>query len=278
MANDHNGDAWNGEMGDRWVKNSDAMDRVLAPVADLLLEVAELNPGENVLDIGCGAGATTLMAAREVSEAGSAMGVDVSAPLVTHARHRASEASSIAQFELANAAEWRADTLADVMISRFGVMFFEDPTTAFSNIHANMAEHGRLAFVCWRTPKESELLSLGMMVSRPFLKEPPQPAAEGAPGPFAFADAERLKSILSDAGWRSVEITPVDLKLIPGEGDLDSRARTMIDMGPMKTLLDEQGVDAEQIYPKMAEALKERCNEAGVPEVSAGVWVVKAKA
>ena len=278
MTSDHTGEFWNGELGERWVQNADSMDRVMAPIADLLIEVAELGEGEKVLDIGCGAGVTTMVAVSEVGETGGALGVDVSAPLVAHARKRASAASSSAKFELANAAEWRADELADVMISRFGVMFFEDPTAAFANIHANMAENGRLAFICWRTPRESELLSLGMMVSRPFLKEPPQPTEDGAPGPFAFADAGRVENILTQSGWRNIEITPVDLKLIPGEGDLENRARTLIDMGPMKALLDEQGVDVEQIYPKMTQALQERCNEAGVPELSAGVWVVKARA
>lgn len=215
---------WNGEATSSWVQDPDRYDHMLAPFTEQVLDTAELQPGERVVDIGCGSGAHTRAAATRVGPDGRATGVDISAPLIALGRQRAAEAGlDNVEFVEGDA---QVDEIPgaphDVVTSRFGVMFFEDPTAAFTNIRSATADAGgRLAAVVWQGLDANEWAMIPAMAIIPILGMPevPQP---GAPGPFAFADRDHLRTVLADAGWTGIDIEPtVGEVLVAGGGSLD---------------------------------------------------------
>lgn len=167
MTNQGQTDYWNGDAGATWVRQADTYDRMFAHLGEEMLARAELSLGDQVLDIGCGSGATSFLAQEQVGTKGQITGVDVSQPLVTLSRERAEELGSPAQFIKADAAIWSGSSLFDVIISRFGVMFFENPEDAFANLRNLTKPGGRLSFACWRRAEESEFFTLPMRVVAP---------------------------------------------------------------------------------------------------------------
>jgi len=224
---------WNGPTGERWAKYQSEMDRNLADASAGLFRLASPQPGERVLDIGCGAGETSWRIAEMVGPGGAVLGVDISQPLLALARDRA-HAKNV-RFEEADASTYSFKPEYDLIFSRFGVMFFDDPPAAFANIRKAAAKDARLAFVCWRPVAENEWTMLPMTAAEPFLPE--QPGADPlAPGPFAFADPARVKAILTQAGFRDVRIDKLD-----GVMDLGPSAEhagfQMTNLGPVSRAL-----------------------------------------
>jgi SAM-dependent methyltransferase len=198
-------DYWNGPTGEKWARYQAEMDRTLADSAEAALALADARPGERALDIGCGAGGTSILLAEAVGPGGAVTGVDVSQPMLKLARAR-TEAKNI-RFIEADAATYGFDAEFDLIFSRFGVMFFVDPSAAFANIRKAGRLSARLAFICWRAVAENEWASLPFEIAKPLLPE--QPSVDpNAPGPFAFADSNRLRGILESAGFSAVRIEP----------------------------------------------------------------------
>lgn len=266
---------WNGPTGEKWARHSSETDRSLTRAADAVLQLAAARPGERVLDIGCGAGATSFLLAEQVGPGGHVTGLDVSQPLLALARARASAANI--DFMEADAAVAPFRPEYDLIFSCFGVMFFVDPVAAFGNIRKAAAPCGRLAFICWRTAEENEWVSLPYAAAKPFLPER-KPAHPHAPGPFAFADADRLQGILRDAGFREIGIAPFD-----GMMDLSSAPRnasfqvTQL-MGPISRAL--QGAD-DATRTKVEDAVTEALAnfQTGSENIRLGMacWLVSAK-
>jgi len=198
-------DYWNGPTGEKWAKYQAEMDRTLADSAEAALALAAARPGEHALDIGCGSGGTSLMLAESVGPDGAVWGVDVSQPMLKLARQR-TEAKNI-RFIEADASAYAFQPEFDLIFSRFGVMFFADPVAAFTNIRKAGRGSARLAFICWRAVAENEWASLPYAIAKPLLPAP-APVDPNAPGPFAFADAARLRNILESAGYSAVRIEP----------------------------------------------------------------------
>ncbi len=199
---------WNGAPGQKWVRNQAIMDASLADATAGLFALAAIAPGERVLDIGCGSGETSLMAARAVGPAGSVTGLDISRPLLELARHRAEGIANL-DFREADASDHAFQPEFDLLLSRFGVMFFDDPLTAFTNIRKAAAPGGRMAFVCWRALAENEYAAMPFDIAKP-LMPPLPPANPHAPGPFALCDPDRLRRILTEAGFLNIEIGKLD--------------------------------------------------------------------
>ena len=199
---------WNGAPGQKWVRNQAIMDASLADATAGLFARAAIAPGERVLDIGCGSGETSLMAAQAVGTQGAVTGLDISRPLLELARRRADGIANL-NFIEADAATHAFEPAFDLLLSRFGVMFFDDPYKAFANIRTAAAPGGRMAFVCWRTLGENEYAAMPFEIARP-LMPPLPPANPHAPGPFALCDPDRLGGILAEAGFRNVEIGKLD--------------------------------------------------------------------
>ena len=204
---------WRAQVGRSWAEMYPQTDRAFTGLTQRLLERVFARPGEAILDIGCGAGELALAIARTRPRA-RIVGLDVSAELVAAAQQRAANHPN-AEFTLGDAATWRSEGFApDLLVSRHGVMFFEDPLAAFAHLRALAVPGSALVFSCFRSPRENrwaaELAEL--------LGSPP-PVDPHAPGPFAFADPQYVEPILVAAGWHGVDFEPVDFAYVVGMGD-----------------------------------------------------------
>jgi len=274
-------DDWNGATGARWVDNQERLDRILAPYGDAALAAAAAKPGEAVLDIGCGAGVTTLALAASVQPGGRIVGVDISEPLIARARERAAAAALPIDFRLEDAG--RAvlpDAAFDLLFSRFGVMFFDAPADAFRHMRAALKPGGRLAFICWRSAAENDWARLPIAALRGIVPIPE--ANPEAPGPYAFGNRARVEAILADAGFTDVEIRPFDAPLIYGigasrEAALDDAFDYMMQIGTLPRLLAGKPDDMRaRAMAAVREALATRVGDAGVV-IEGAAWVVTAR-
>ena len=269
---------WNGPTGDRWAELWPLIDSTMAVITAQILELAAARPGERVLDVGCGAGTTTLVLRERVGAGGAVTGVDISAPMLAIARGRAEAAvaGAPATFVEADAAAHALRPEHDLVFSRFGVMFFADPVAAFANLRRAGAPGGRMAFVCWRTLEDNAWITAPMAAARALLPDLAAPV-EGVPGPFAFADRDRLHGILDGAGWREIEIQRRDQTMILGE-TIDAAARYVLMIGPLARSTAELGEDVRAgIRARVAEAFARFATPAGVA-VPSSCWMVSARA
>ncbi len=210
---------WSGEGGSHWVGQQAHTDTMLAPVAAAVLAFAAAQPGERVLDVGCGCGTTTLALAAQVGPSGHVTGLDISGPMLEVGRRRSAGAANIAWVN-ADASTWTAEQPADLLFSRFGVMFFGDPTAAFANLRRSMRPGGRLAFICWRPISENPWMQVPLhAVFGAGMPRLPKPGPED-PGPFAFADPDRVTRVLTGAGWSTPRFEKFDtmLDIAAGQG------------------------------------------------------------
>jgi len=263
---------WNESAGPTWAELQAPLDRQLAPLGQRAMAELDLGAGRRVLDIGCGAGETTLA----LSAAGAeALGVDISHTLLEVARRRSAGLGRVA-FLAADAQThpFEAATF-DAAFSRFGVMFFADPPAAFANIRRSMKPGGRLAFVCWRTPAENPIMSLPMQAALAHVDAPPAPSEPGAPGPFAFADPERVKAILGAAGFRDIAITPHEAAI--GPGDLETTLALALRVGPLGALLRENPDKRDAVIAAVRAALAPHDGPDGV-KLGSATWIVTATA
>ena len=277
MDNSSQIEYWNGPAGQKWVRDADRMDVMLAPFVDAIIASVMPPPGHSVIDIGCGAGALSLnLAASAVNV--SVTGVDVSEPLVALARQRSASVGARIEFVVADAAVWRPKEPVDLVISRFGVMFFADPVAAFSNIRACLKPKGRIRFACWRPVQENLWAFVPMQAAMHLLKTPPAAPPAGTPGPFAFGDPEYLNRILSESGWVNPSIAPWDGDLtLPGATPEES-ADFMLEMGPLSRAIAEQEIDPATVRSAVVEKLRSLAGEDGRVRLKAAAWIVEAEA
>lgn len=194
------GEDWAGDMGARWLASLDQFEGMIAPIGAALLAQADYQPGERVLDVGCGGGATTLAIADAVGLDGAAFGLDVAPMLIARAQERAAASQSTARFVCADAATARlAEPPFDRLFSRFGSMFFEAPVPAFANLKTLLKPGARIDLAVWANPRDNAWMMEVMGVVRRHVDIPP--AVPRAPGPFAFEDLGYLQDILDTAGF-----------------------------------------------------------------------------
>jgi SAM-dependent methyltransferase len=223
---------WNGPSGRAWIEQQEALDRMFAPIADLL--AGEAAGARSVLDVGCGTGATTLAVARRPGT--RAVGVDISEPMVAVARTRAAREKTAARFIAADAGVFEFEAGAfDFVISRFGVMFFAEPAAAFANLRRACMPGAQLRCVVWRSPAENPFMTAAARAAAPLLPDLPSPPLEG-PGQFAFADEHKVRRILQDADWRGIELRPIDIFCTFRAADLDEYVTRL---GPVSRVLPE---------------------------------------
>ena len=265
---------WNATAGETWALFQEQLDRQIAPLGLEALRVLAPAPGETILDIGCGCGQTTFDLASRVGSEGHVVGIDISAPMLDVARRRL--LSALTRGPVFREADAQSGDLGhaayDAAFSRFGVMFFSDPIAAFSNIRTALKPQGRLGFVCWRPLQENIWMLAPFKAALPFLPAPP-PADPLAPGPFAFADADRVRSLLHGAGFGSVTIEPFDVLI--GSGDLEQTLALTFKVGPLGAALRENPQQKEKVADAVREALTHYATPAGVL-MPAAVWVVLA--
>jgi SAM-dependent methyltransferase len=267
---------WNSEEARHWVDEQARYDRMLAPFGDRLLEVAALADDESVLDIGCGTGQTTCGAARRVPS-GRALGLDISRPMIAAARDRADrEGIPNVAFEVGDAQSYvfAADSV-DVAISRFGVMFFDDPITAFANVRGSLRVGGRLAFVCWQDLFANEWMALPGLAAAQHVPMPD--FGPTAPGPFSLGDRDHVRRILEDAGYRDIAIEPWHAPLLlGGGGTLDTAIAFLRRTGMARALFADAEPDAvDRAIAAVAEALAPHVTDDGV-QLGSATWIVTA--
>jgi SAM-dependent methyltransferase len=267
---------WNGPAGAAWIEMQQPLDGLFAPFEALLVEAVDGAGACNVLDIGCGTGATTLGIARALVGRGRATGADLSEPMIAVARDRAAgEAAGVAvSFIAGDASRIAAEHAFDMAVSRFGIMFFDDPVPAFARIRAMLVPGSPLVAISWRSAAENDFMTCAERAAAPLL--PPLPEqTPGSPGQFALADPDRTRRLLEEAGWRGVVLTPIDIECAMTTGDLDAY---LTQMGRIGILL--RALDAKARAP-----ILDRLRRAFMPFVAgdavrftAACWRVEARA
>jgi SAM-dependent methyltransferase len=227
---------WNGPAGHAWVEMQESLDQLLQPFEDLLVDAVAAGPGGRVLDVGCGTGSTTLAVARRLGANGRCTGIDISAPMIAAARARAERERTPASFVRADAQTHAFEPASfDLIISRFGVMFFDNPVQAFGNLRRAATAGAELRFVAWRSAAENPFMTTAERAAAPLLPNLP-PRQPDAPGQFAFADRRRVYAILEESGWAEIEIRPIDVACALPETAL---VRHLTRLGPVGLILQE---------------------------------------
>jgi SAM-dependent methyltransferase len=274
---------WNDIAGRNWAARQETWDVTLAPIGDAALARAGIAPGQWVIDIGCGAGATTVELARRVGAQGRVLGIDVSKPMLARARERTRAMPQVETVE-ADAGIHRFEAgRYDHLFSRLGVMFFPDPPKAFANLRgalkpAEGQAGGKLTFACFRSPKLNPFFTEPLRAATEFVPPPPK-MEPGEPGPFAFAEEAHVRGILDTAGFRDIHLEPVDLVLDVGSGKgLEEAMINVTELGPASRVLrgqpEELRAEAIAAIRKLLAAREEN----GRIPLAVAIWVVTARA
>jgi SAM-dependent methyltransferase len=272
---------WNGDNGRRWVENQDRLDRMLAAYGQALLQATDPAVGDHVLDVGCGAGTTTFDMAARVGPGGRVVGLDISAPLIERALDLASARGQTVDFRLADAASADFAPDFDLVVSRFGVMFFDDPVAAFANLRRALKPDGRMVFVCWRGAAENDWTRLPTGAIRDIVPPAPPPGPD-APGPFSFGDRDRVARILTQAGYGDIDIRPFDGQILFGVGAtpdaaLDDAVEHAVQVGPLgRALKGVSDAVRDQALAAVRRAFAGKLRGEGV-WIDGAAWIVSAR-
>jgi SAM-dependent methyltransferase len=266
---------WNGPVGERWARLQERIDLHMAEITDAVLPFAAPNPGERILDVGCGCGTTTFLLAFKAGRDGSVTGLDISVPMLDVARARAMAQNAAIAFVEADASTYGFQPVFDLVFSRFGVMFFADAVRGFANIRGALAPGGRLIFVCWRSLAENRWAADPLAAAAHLL--PPQEAADTfAPGPFALADGERLRGILASAGYNQIVIESFDTAMNMG-AILEDAAAEVLNIGPLARAAAELDEETRAKIRKAVEAAYEKYSSPAGIMPPAACWFVRAE-
>ena len=267
---------WDEEEGEHWVAEAEHFDRMLGPYGDRVIAGLSPEPGEKFVDVGCGNGALSLDVAARVGPQGHVLGVDLSSAMLALARQRAGERGlGNVTFEQSDAQLHDFDGNFDGVMSRFGVMFFDDPVAAFSNLRTALRPGGRIAFACWQEPLKNDWLMVPAATMLEFVPMPEMPAP-GAPGPFGLADADRTRSILTDAGWVDVAIEPNETDQWLG-ADPATAASFISQTQIAQLFLGETDDDTKAKVWKAVEARLAEHNDDNGVHLPGRAWLVTAK-
>jgi SAM-dependent methyltransferase len=271
QANDEQSKHWNGTGGHAWLELQAMVNQVLQPFSDLLVKACS----GRVLDVGCGSGGTTIAAARAVGPNGSCTGLDISEPLITAAREYAKQERVPATFILADAQTHEFELACfDRVISRFGVMFFDDPAAAFENLRLAAKTAAELHFVAWRGPADNPFMTTAERAAAPLLPVIP-PRRPDAPGPFGLADRDRTRRILKDSGWADIDIQPIDVACVLPEKEL---VRYFTRLGPLAPPLQQTDDSTRAAIIKTVRAAFEPYVQGAEVRYTAACWIVRARA
>ena len=270
---------WNDETGQRWVEMGDLIDAQISPLGELAMNRAEIAAGERILDIGCGCGQTSLELALRVGSSGSVLGLDISDPMLGRARERADQQGvKNADFIQADAQTHSFGSPEfDLLFSRFGVMFFADPAAAFTNLLSALRPGGRLTFVAWQEVKANPWMLLPVSAAMKHLPPPDGPPDPLAPGPFAFADGDRVIGILERAGFENVTLESSVKEMLIGDGrSLDDTSRFLTELGPAGRMLKDSGPELRTaVMDEIRRAIEPYSGEDGV-QMGCATWIVSA--
>jgi SAM-dependent methyltransferase len=267
---------WNGAAGQKWTDFQDTLDTTFAPVLRALVTHAAIRPGDRVIDIGCGCGASAVELGGLVGGGGDVIGVDISAEMLERARQRTPPTLPVS-YLLADASTHAfARDATDLLFSRFGVMFFADPAVAFRNLAAALKPGGRLTFACWRTARENPFFIAPLQEALRFVPRLPEVPPD-EPGPFAFAAPERVRNILAAAGFGKIAVDPFDCDLDLAGGRGLAHARTVaLSVGPASRALAGHPADT---VAAAADAIEQRLSQhqrGDTVPLAGAMWIVTA--
>lgn len=272
---------WTGQSGERWVAYQARLDAMMAVFGQAAIEAAAPATGERVLDIGCGAGASSLDLAARVGAKGHVLGVDISEPLIGRARGLAPQDAPVL-FQVADASSAALPEGAfDMLFSRFGVMFFDDPTAAFAHMRRALKPGARVAFVCWRGLAENDWVRLPMGALKDIVPSM-APHDPQAPGPFSFGDQGRVARILTAVGFTDVAIAPFDASIPFGKGEtrdaaLDDAVKMTLEVGPLARALADQPDDIRARASAAVRAAFAGCPGERSVMIDGAAWIVTAR-
>lgn len=268
---------WNGANGRKWVRFQESMDRMLHPLSREAMDTAGIAEGQSVLDVGCGCGGTSLDLARRVGSAGSVTGIDISTEMLARAVARAAAEPDLPlRFLNADASVETWTELRDHAFSRMGVMFFRDPVASFANIRRALKPGGRFTFVCWGDRARNPWRSIPMAVAKQHI-ELPAPPPPDEPGPFAFAEGDRVRRIFADAGFSEVCVDALECDLLLGD-TVEGAAEHAVQLGPLGNVLREAPEDVQaRVADEMREAMTPHLQTDGV-RLRASCWLATAVA
>jgi len=227
---------WNGPAGRAWVESQELLDQMLKPFQTLLVEAVAAGSRSQVLDVGCGTGTTTLAVARLLGAKGRCVGIDISEPMLAAATARAERDGVGAGFIRANAEDYAFEPDSfDMIISRFGVMFFDDPVRAFANLRRATSDGGECRFIAWRSAAENPFMTTAERAAAPLLPNLPARRPD-APGQFALAHRDKVRTVLEESGWTAIDINPINVDCTLPEKDL---VRYLTRLGPVGMALQE---------------------------------------
>ena len=268
-------DEWQGRVGEMWAREWSRTDRSFAGLTDRLLGLASAGGFERALDVGCGAGELSLALARGHPGA-SVRGLDVSESLIDAARTRGRQLPN-ATFEIADASRWSPEAeneRVDLAVSRHGVMFFDDPIGAFVNLLDASKPGGRLVFSCFRDRDDNRWASeIGRLLPG---DTPPRP---NAPGPFSFAEKDRVRTILGAAGWREMHIEAFDYPYIAGAGDdcVGDATSFFLSIGPAAAAAAALSPEERQAFEERLRDRLEAFRDGSIVVMRAAAWLVTAR-
>ncbi|MGJ4893463.1 MULTISPECIES: class I SAM-dependent methyltransferase [unclassified Bradyrhizobium] len=268
---------WNGPGGQRWSDRQEAQDILLAPVSQILIERIAAKPGDRILDIGCGCGGLSIALAGQVAPGGSVLGVDISAPMLDRARVVA-PAGLATEFVLADATVHPfAPASFDLLVSRFGVMFFADPVASFANIRRALKPGGRVVFACWREPKANPWMIAPLQAVYRHVPKLPEMAPED-PGPFAFASEARVARILGEAGFSDValEAHALSLDIARGQG-LEAAVESAFEIGPASRALEGHPQETREAARQSVRELLTQYVRGDSVTLAGSIWLVTAR-
>ncbi len=266
---------WNGDAGQAWVDAQEVLDRMFRPFEDMLVDAVSAQPGRRIADIGCGTGGVIRAVARRLGPDCRCTGVDISQPMIAAARARADRDGVPVQFVCADAQTHAfARESFDMIISRFGVMFFDDPVGAFANLRRSAAKDGQLCFAAWRSAGENPFMTTAERAAAPLLPDMPV-RQKDAPGQFGFADHRRIGAILEESGWRDIAITPVDVTCAIPQAALEGYIARL---GPLGRVLHDADAQTRSRVVETVRVAFESFVQGDEVRFLAACWMVTARA
>ena len=278
VVNTEQAEFWSG-IAPTWVELDRRLERVGGPPAQRALARLELHPGQQVVDLGCGSGASTVELAARVAPGGSALGVDIAEGMLEGARQRVAELGATnVEFLCADVqVHDLGQDRFDAAFSRFGVMFFKDPVAAFANVRRALRPDSQLVFVCWQTVFDNEWMLVPGMAAMGVLGAMPLPGPD-EPGPFSLADPVRIESILGSAGFTSIEVEPHNDVVVYAEDQIPEQVDVSMKVGATREALREApSGKVDEVRAAIEAAFREKV-EGGEVRLSRGVHVVRALA
>lgn len=266
---------WNGPSGHAWIEAQQTLDQLFKPFEDLLADTARAANASNVLDVGCGTGATTLAVAKLLAGTGRCTGIDISQPMIATARVRAEQQGLPARFVIADAQTHAFETTGfDLFISRFGVMFFDDPVRAFANLRQVAAPDASLRFIAWRSAADNPFMTTAERAAAPLLPKL-APRASSGPGQFAFAERQHVHDLLARGGWHDIAIAPIDVPCTMPEKDLPGYLGRL---GPVGGALREADDETRARVIETLRAAFEPFVHGDEVRMTAACWSIEARA